>query len=206
MADISGRYKTLQSYQCQQMLTFLNKIEVVVKINPTDCITPRDCGVFIVRRIRKNIYCLQYQQYLHLSNLLSFCFVKEKAASGLAYLVNACLDRNPCPNAKIVRNLVMCLCCDARYTPSASEPLSFSQESSGAGNFSDSEGTQPRSSSPSALEIKTLCTKHSGILTFAKQQQVIWWHKIKPCYRCLCVWFIQVYVTFMFVLQYRYYM
>ncbi|PIK38155.1 hypothetical protein BSL78_25007 [Apostichopus japonicus] len=98
--------------------------------------------------------------------------IQEKAASGLAHLIKACLNRNPCPNTKIIRNLVTCLSSDPRCTPSASEPLGPLQDSSGGGGtLSDSEGPLSRSSSPSVLEIHNLCNKLSGILTFAKQQQ-----------------------------------
>lgn len=110
-------------------------------------------------------------------NALIFVFLilgfKEKAASGLAHLIKACLNRNPCPNTKIIRNLVTCLSSDPRCTPSASEPLGPLLDSSGGGGtLSDSEGPLSRSSSPSVLEIHNLCNKLSGILTFAKQQQV----------------------------------
>ncbi|XP_071815312.1 TATA-binding protein-associated factor 172-like [Apostichopus japonicus] len=98
--------------------------------------------------------------------------IQEKAASGLAHLIKACLNRNPCPNTKIIRNLVTCLSSDPRCTPSASEPLGPLLDSSGGGGtLSDSEGPLSRSSSPSVLEIHNLCNKLSGILTFAKQQQ-----------------------------------
>ncbi|KAJ8037888.1 hypothetical protein HOLleu_18825 [Holothuria leucospilota] len=100
--------------------------------------------------------------------------IQERAANGLAHLIESSLTRNPCPNAKIIRNLVTSLCCDSRHTPSASEPLSSSQESSGgAGSSSDAENSQSssRASSPSTIEQQALVNKKSGILTLAKQQQ-----------------------------------
>nr|CAD7399296.1 unnamed protein product [Timema cristinae] len=43
--------------------------------------------------------------------------LQELAAEHLARLVELCVDRNPCPNAKIVSNLCTFLCCDHEYTP-----------------------------------------------------------------------------------------
>nr|CAD7405891.1 unnamed protein product [Timema poppensis] len=47
--------------------------------------------------------------------------LQELAAEHLARLVELCVERNPCPNAKIVSNLCTFLCCDHEYTPKIQE-------------------------------------------------------------------------------------
>ncbi|XP_059168420.1 TATA-binding protein-associated factor 172-like [Physella acuta] len=81
--------------------------------------------------------------------------LQEEAASCLAELIRACINRDPSPNSKIVKNLCNFLCVDPTVTPNVTNPaptiLSHGAEASN-------------------LEIT--CTMSKGILTLSNLQKV----------------------------------
>ncbi|XP_065212027.1 TATA-binding protein-associated factor 172 isoform X2 [Planococcus citri] len=74
--------------------------------------------------------------------------LQELAAFHLAEMVNFCIDRQPCPNAKIVTNLCSLLCSDSEFTPKI--------HSHACKNKTDKDCT---------------CDKNNGILTLINQQK-----------------------------------
>ncbi|XP_077865248.1 TATA-binding protein-associated factor 172-like [Saccoglossus kowalevskii] len=88
------------------------------------------------------------------------------AARSLARLLQLCVERTPCPNHKIVKNLCTCLCGDSTHTPNVMDPIPVITQPD-TGNSSSSNGSRP--STPSNWSGQ--CDKARGILTLVKQQQ-----------------------------------
>nr|CAD7262320.1 unnamed protein product [Timema shepardi] len=87
--------------------------------------------------------------------------LQELAAEHLARLVELCVERNPCPNAKIVSNLCTFLCCDHEYTPKI-------QFAAGEGDSGvESTGDNSRTGTPTGYNADN----YTGILTLTNQQR-----------------------------------
>ncbi|KAH7944266.1 hypothetical protein HPB52_017747 [Rhipicephalus sanguineus] len=48
--------------------------------------------------------------------------LQEESADSLVHLMGSCVTRNPCPNGKIVRNLLTYLCSDSTVATPATAP------------------------------------------------------------------------------------
>ncbi|XP_070579939.1 TATA-binding protein-associated factor 172-like [Ptychodera flava] len=94
--------------------------------------------------------------------------VQHHAASSLARLLHLCVDRVPCPNPKVIRNLCGSLCSDSSHTPNVTQPVP-SLNLQEPGGSSNSNGSRP--STPVTAPISWQCDKSRGILTLVKQQQ-----------------------------------
>ncbi|KAH9489880.1 btaf1 RNA polymerase II, B-TFIID transcription factor-associated, 170kDa [Bulinus truncatus] len=82
--------------------------------------------------------------------------LQEEAALCLSQLIKVCIDRNPSPNSRIVKNLCVFLCSDPTFTPNVSIPV-------------------PPSNWVQQAEVASLevsCTMHRGILTLSNIQKV----------------------------------
>ncbi|XP_046551692.1 LOW QUALITY PROTEIN: TATA-binding protein-associated factor 172-like [Haliotis rubra] len=77
--------------------------------------------------------------------------LQSEASKGLAWLLSKCVQRNPSPNSKVLKNLCAFLCCDPSSTPIVSQP-----------------GVQ-KHSEPQAHEMT--CDVHTGILTLTNMQK-----------------------------------
>ncbi|CAG5122457.1 unnamed protein product [Candidula unifasciata] len=83
--------------------------------------------------------------------------LQEEAAACLAQLIKVCINRDPSPNSKIVKNLCSFLCVDPFVTPNVGNPMPPCVHSQGTGD-------------PGSLEVS--CTMYRGILTLSNLQRV----------------------------------
>lgn len=67
---------------------------------------------------------------LHLNNLwnlyklnCTITLLQQEAADCLCRLLKKCLDKNPSPNSKVLKNLCTFLCVDPTFTPKAASPI-----------------------------------------------------------------------------------
>ncbi|XP_064635758.1 TATA-binding protein-associated factor 172-like [Lineus longissimus] len=77
------------------------------------------------------------------------CQLQKLAAKNLAFLLNHCIDRTPCPNAKVVKNLCSFLCSDPSTTPVVNQSNTNTDASS--------------------VDAAINCDVYSGILTLSAQ-------------------------------------
>lgn len=89
--------------------------------------------------------------------------LQELAARHLAYLVEMCVDRVPCPNPKIVANLCTFLRSDPEFTPKI-----FPQEKGTNGDSGVESAGSSRTSTPFGYGCQN---NYSGILTLLNQQK-----------------------------------
>ncbi|XP_056018084.1 TATA-binding protein-associated factor 172-like [Ostrea edulis] len=75
--------------------------------------------------------------------------IQQEAADCLCRLLKKCLDKNPSPNSKVLKNLCTFLCVDPTFTPKAASPIP----------------------SYSADESEVKCDPKFGIVTLTKQQK-----------------------------------
>ncbi|KAM3913658.1 TATA-binding protein-associated factor 172 isoform 2-T2 [Leptodactylus fuscus] len=85
--------------------------------------------------------------------------VQNYAASYIAKLLQQCIERTPCPNPKIVKNLCSSVCVDSGITPSVSCPTPSMNNTDVKVSNSEKDG------------VCHNVTKHRGIITLYRHQQ-----------------------------------
>lgn len=95
--------------------------------------------------------------------------LQRASAEHLVRLLKQCVSRQPCPNPKVVRNLVTYLCSDPTFTPCVDG------ETSGTAAVEESQKQQLQrknnSASASASSALHVPTKFDGVLTLANMQK-----------------------------------
>ena len=67
-------------------------------------------------------------------------------------------DREPCPNAKVVKNLCTCLCADPSFTPVIADTAIG--------------GVDPMNQPKALSDQEAICDRHCGIISLNAQNQV----------------------------------
>ena len=76
----------------------------------------------------QNIYQLQSMKYQFLNFSIFFCQLQTRSAKALAKLLELCITREPCPNAKIIKNLCSFACSDPSVTPAVNISLTLASD------------------------------------------------------------------------------
>ena len=95
-----------------------------------------------------------------------------KAATSISLLLEKCIERLPCPNSKIFKNLCSLLCADPSKTPDVANFWIFSKPISSPVTSKPNTPTSPSLTSP--FEISFTCNKGGGIITLFNQHRVMY--------------------------------
>lgn len=96
-----------------------------------------------------------------------------KAANSISLLLEKCVERLPCPNPKIFKNLCSLLCADPSKTPDVTNFWIFSNPVSSPVTSKPSTPTSPSLASP--FDVSFTCNKEGGIITLLNQHKVIYY-------------------------------
>lgn len=107
------------------------------------------------------------------------CGFQSRSAKGLARLLELCTSREPCPNAKIVRNLCSFVCGDPAVTPSINLYVTLSIDDappspSMAGMTTPAPSFSSGTGASLGLEQENTmyCDQYNGIYTLLQHQKV----------------------------------
>ena len=129
----------------------------------------------------QNIYQLQSLKYQFLNFSIFFCQLQTWSAKALAKLLELCITREPCPNAKIIKNLCSFACSDPSVTPAVNisltvasdePPLSPIPEGQSESNCNSVSFGGTNASMERGYSLQ--CDQYNGILSLVQQQKVLW--------------------------------
>ena len=107
--------------------------------------------------------------------------MQTRSAKALAKLLELCITREPCPNAKIIKNLCSFACSDPSVTPAVNitltvasdePPLSPIPEGQSQSNCNSVSFGGANASMEQWYSLQ--CDQYSGILSLVQQQKVLW--------------------------------
>lgn len=105
--------------------------------------------------------------------------MQTRSAQALAKLLELCMPREPCPNAKIIKNLCTFVCSDPAVTPAVNLSLSVASDDlpplspTSAGQSESNCTSFPAGGTTTALERGNTvqCDQYNGILSLVQQQK-----------------------------------
>ena len=107
--------------------------------------------------------------------------MQTRSAKALAKLLELCITREPCPNAKIIKNLCSFACSDPSVTPAVNisltvasdePPLSPIPEGQSESNCNSVSFGGTNASMERGYSLQ--CDQYNGILSLVQQQKVLW--------------------------------
>lgn len=120
-----------------------------------------------------------WQVSLQKTTFLFSFLLKTRSAKALAKLLELCMERDPCPNPKIIKNLCSFVCSDPAVTPSVNLSVSAATEEAPASpsprGQTESNCNLFSGAMTTAMERGNTvqCDQYNGILLLVQQQKVL---------------------------------